>query len=210
MVLVGVDDRAAREPTTQEWHKARWVNFATMANEHHSFSIPHAQWSSMTTVPTVITLGVRAGEWIASLLHHKPPVMRRLGRLDTIGLYLSVVPQLAEHVFHFVGVDSLFFHATSHRDKEERCPHGNALVGKQCSHGIDLLVVASSDRRIHLNGHSKFPRVTEHGKSTFETTFPASKRVVRLGVRTIKADTQPANAGVACRLERLSCGQRRC
>ena len=71
------------------------------------------------------------------------------------------------------------------------------LVGQQGGHLVELLEVAPGDRRVHLDGQIQFAGIREHDQRPLRTAFPATKRVVRLGVGAVEADSQAPNAGFA-------------
>ncbi len=115
VILVGVHHGICRELTALQGQEAGGIDFPTVAHEHDAFAIPNSQRSAMSTVSPVVGFAVRTGQRIAALLHHVATVVWCFGRLHAVGLYLSMMPQLGEHLLHFLGRDALLFHSRAPR-----------------------------------------------------------------------------------------------
>ena len=125
------------------------------------------------------------------------------------GPSLSLAPQLLEDDLVFFRFDPLLTHASTHRHEERIPTTWRSVRRQQFRHRLDLLEIATRDRRVDLHGQLQLPRVLQHLPRPLETAFPASKRVVGLRVGTIQADPQRLDSSLLDRLKRFARGQRR-
>ncbi len=115
--------------------------------------------------------------------------------------------EFLEGGFVFGRGDTDFFHASTDGHEEEDRPHGDSLIGKQFTDGVDLVEVPPRDGGVNLNGELQFAGVGEHAKGSFEATLPAAEGIVGLGVGAIQTDPEGADAGLLDTSKGVACRQ---
>lgn len=129
---------------------------------------------------------------VAVSLKHKSAIVVRFRCLDAEAPDLRLAIQFFEHLFVLLWRNPLLGQTAAHRNKEEDRPEHDVLLIQKLRQGIDLTVVAASDRRVDLCREADLPGEAKKRERSVVTARYASKGIVRFGIGGIQTQCKPA------------------